>query len=469
MAEQKNELMDKIVSLCKRRGFVFPGSEIYGGFANSYTYGPYGVTLKNNIKALWWKIFVTDREDVVGIDGPIVLHPRLWEASGHTSGFNDAMVDCKDCKKRFRADHLVEDASGRDLEGNLDEMKKVLDEQVKCPNCGKKNWSDVKNFNMMFKTQMNTTDGAPEEIAYLRPETAGAIFIEFKNVLDSSRVKIPFGIAQIGKAFRNEIVAGNFIFRLREFEAMEVEYFIRPDMEWEPVFEEWLKTEEAFASALGIRSEDLRRREHPKEKLSHYSRKTVDIEFNYPFGGFKELFGLAHRGDFDLTQHAKFSGQKLEYFDAEKNERFIPHVIEPALGLDRSILAALLSAYTEETLESGDMRIVMKFPKKLAPVQVAVFPLLKNKPELVAKAREIFSSLKGSFRVEFDDNGNVGKRYRRQDEIGTPCCVTVDFDTIGAGEDKSLEGTVTVRNRDTMQQERVAISDLPVYFSENLK
>ena len=469
MADQKNELMDKIVSLCKRRGFVFPGSEIYGGFANSYTYGPYGVTLKNNIKALWWKMFVTDREDVVGIDGPIVLHPKVWEASGHTSGFNDAMVDCKDCKKRFRADHLVEDAAGLDLEGKLDEMKKVLDEQVKCPNCGKKNWSDVKNFNMMFKTQMNTTDGAPEEIAYLRPETAGAIFIEFKNVLDSSRVRIPFGIAQIGKAFRNEIVAGNFIFRLREFEAMEVEYFIRPDMEWEPVFEEWLKTEEAFAAALGARPEDLRRKEHPKEKLSHYSRKTVDIEFRYPFGGFKELFGLAHRGDFDLTQHAKFSGQKLEYYDAEKNERFVPHIIEPALGLDRSILVALLSAYSEETLEGGDTRVVMKFPKKLAPVQVAVFPLLKNKPELVAKAREIFSSLKRDFRVEFDDNGNVGKRYRRQDEIGTPYCVTVDFDTIGAGESPDLKDTVTVRDRDTMKQERIAIADLPAYFSEHLK
>jgi glycyl-tRNA synthetase len=468
MTDQKNDLMDKIVSLCKRRGFVFPGSEIYGGFANSYTYGPYGVTLKNNIKALWWKMFVTDREDVVGIDGPIVLHPRLWEASGHTSGFNDAMVDCKDCKKRFRADHLVEDAAGKDLEGQLDEMKKILDEQVKCPNCGKKNWSDVRNFNMMFKTQMNTTDGAPEEIAYLRPETAGAIFIEFKNILDSSRVKVPFGIAQIGKAFRNEIVAGNFIFRLREFEAMEVEYFIRPDMEWEPVFEEWLNMEESFASALGIRSEDLRRREHPKEKLSHYSRKTVDIEFNYPFGGFKELFGLAHRGDFDLTQHAKFSGQKLEYYDAEKNERFVPHVIEPALGLDRSILAALLSAYSEETLEGGDTRVVMKFPKKLAPVQVAVFPLLKNKPELVERAREVFDRLRPHLRCEFDDNGNVGKRYRRQDEIGTPYCVTVDFDTIGAGEDKPLEGTVTVRDRDTMRQTRVRISELKEYLAREL-
>lgn len=455
-------VMEKIVALCKRRGFVFPGSEIYGGFANSYTYGPYGVTLKQNIKNLWWKIFVTDREDVVGIDGPIVLHPKLWEASGHIGGFNDAMVDCKLCKKRFRADHLIEDATGEDLEGNLPAMKALLDEKVACPACKKKSWSEVRNFNMMFTTKLNTTDGAPEEIAYLRPETAGAIFIEFKNVLDSTRVKLPFGIAQIGKAFRNEIIAGNFIFRLREFEQMELEYFIRPDAEWESLFEEWLKAQEQFAYELGAKKEDLRRKEHPKEKLSHYSRKTVDIEYKYPFGGFKELFGLAHRGDFDLVQHAKFSGQKLEYYDTEKNERFIPHVLEPAFGLDRSILVALLAAYTEETLENGETRTVMKFPKKLAPVKVAVFPLLKNKPELVAKAREIFNALKQDWQCEFDDNGNVGKRYRRQDEIGTPYCVTVDFDTL-------QDASVTVRDRDTMQQECMKIEELRDYLQRNLK
>ncbi len=460
-AEKNNDLMEKIVSLCKRRGFVFPGSEIYGGFANSYTYGPYGVTLKNNIKALWWKMFVTDREDVVGIDGPIILHPKLWEASGHVGGFNDAMVDCKECKKRFRADHLVEDATGEDMEGKLDEMKKILDESIKCPNCGKKNWSDVRNFNMMFKTQLNTTDGAPEEIAYLRPETAGAIFIEFKNVLDSARVKVPFGIAQIGKAFRNEIVAGNFIFRLREFEQMEIEYFIHPEADWETQFEEWLSLQENFAKELGASSQALRRKEHPKEKLSHYSRKTIDIEYDYPFGGFKELFGLAHRGDFDLSQHAKHSGQKLEYYDAEKNERYVPHVLEPTFGLDRSILVALLSAYTEETLENGEVRVVMKFPKKLAPVKVAVFPLLKNKPDLVAKAKDVFNELKKDFVCEFDDNGNIGKRYRRQDEIGTPYCVTVDFDTL-------QDGTVTVRDRDTMTQERVSVENLRNFLSARL-
>jgi glycyl-tRNA synthetase len=449
--------LEKIVSLAKRRGFVFPGSEIYGGFANSYTYGPYGVTLKNNIKNLWWKKFVQDRRDIVGIDGPIILHPKVWETSGHTAGFNDALVDCKECKKRFRPDHLVEEATGQDLEGNLEDMKKLLDEKINCPNCGKKNWSEVRNFNMMFRVPLNTTSGTEEEIAYLRPETAGAIFLEFKNVLDSSRVKIPFGIAQIGKAFRNEIVAGNFIFRVRELEQMEIEYFIDPKMEWEPLFEEWLTLQEEFVSELGAKKEDIRRKEHAQEKLSHYSRRTVDIEYNFPFGGFKELFGLAHRGDFDLSRHMEASGQKLQYFDTEKNEWYTPHVLEPTFGLERSLLVALLAAYTEEDLGDGDQRIVMKFPKKLAPVEVAVFPLLKNKPELVAKAETVFGKLQPHFRCEFDDNGNVGKRYRRQDEIGTPYCVTVDFETLE-------DDTVTVRDRDTMEQTRVAVADLISYI-----
>lgn len=454
--EEKNDLMEKIVSLCKRRGFVFGASEIYGGFANSYTYGPYGSQLKKNIKDLWWKKFVQMREDIVGIDGPIILHPKVWEASGHVAGFNDALVDCKECKKRFRADHLVEEATGKDMEGKFSEMKEILDREINCPNCKKKNWSQVRNFNMMFKTQLNTTDGVQEEIAYLRPETAGAMFIEFKNVVDSTRMKVPFGIAQIGKAFRNEIVAGNFIFRLREFEQMEIEYFIRPDAEWEKLFEEFLQMQEEFVMELGAKKSDLRHYEHPKEKLSHYSRKTVDIEYNYPFG-FKELYGLAHRGDFDLTAHAKASGQKLEFFDTEKNEWFVPHVLEPTFGVDRSILVALLSAYQEEKIEGGDTRVVMKFPKAIAPVKVAVFPLLKNKPELVKKAKEIFDELKGEFACEFDDNGNVGKRYRRQDEIGTPWCVTVDFDSLE-------DDTVTVRDRDTMEQERVKVGELKNYF-----
>lgn len=460
MTKEKNQdnLMEKIVSFCKRRGFVFPSSEIYGGFANSYSYGPYGTQLKNNIKKLWWKRVVQEREDTIGIDGPILLNSKLWEASGHTSGFNDAMVDCKKCKKRFRADHLVEEATGKDLEGQLEEMTKVLkEEKVKCPECGESDWTNVREMNMMFKTEMNGYYGD----VYLRPETAGAIFIEFKNIIDSMRVKMPFGIAQIGKAFRNEIVAGNFIFRLREFEQMEIEYFIDPEKDWEDIFENWLLFQEEFAFALGAKKEDLRRYEHAKEKLSHYSRKTVDIEYRFPFG-FGELFGLAHRGDFDLSQHAKFSGKKLEYFDAENNRRFIPHVIEPTVGLDRSILVAMLAAYTEEKLADGSDRVVMRFPKYLAPIKVAIFPLLKNKPELVAKAKEIYDSLKMDFMCEFDDNGNIGKRYRRQDEIGTPYCITVDFETL---EDQS----VTVRDRDTMEQKRFKIEELSIFLKENLK
>ncbi|MGW8185289.1 MAG: glycine--tRNA ligase [Candidatus Moraniibacteriota bacterium] len=458
MEKEQNNSMEKIVSFCKRKGFVFPSSEIYGGFANSYSYGPYGTQLKNNIKKLWWKKVVQEREDIVGIDGPILLNSKLWEASGHTSGFNDAMVDCKKCKKRFRADHLVEEATGKDLEGQLEAMTKVLkEEKVKCPECGESDWTNVREMNMMFKTEMNGYYGD----VYLRPETAGAIFIEFKNIIDSMRVKVPFGIAQIGKAFRNEIVAGNFIFRLREFEQMEIEYFIDPEKDWENIFENWIVFQEEFAMALGAKKEDLRRYEHAKEKLSHYSRKTVDIEYRFPFG-FGELFGLAHRGDFDLSQHSKFSGKKLEYFDAENNRRFVPHVIEPTFGLDRTILLALLAAYVEEKLEDGSERVVMKFPKYLAPIKVAIFPLLKNKPELVGKAREIYDSLKTKFMCEFDDNGNIGKRYRRQDEIGTPYCVTVDFETL---EDES----VTVRDRDTMEQKRIKIDELGSFLKENLK
>ncbi len=456
--KEENNLMEKIVSFCKRKGFIFPSSEIYGGFANSYSYGPYGTQLKNNIKKLWWKKVVQERMDIVGIDGPIMLNSKLWEASGHTSGFNDAMVDCKKCKKRFRADHLVEEATGKDLEGQLEAMTKVLkEEKVKCPECGESDWTNVREMNMMFKTEMNGYYGD----VYLRPETAGAIFIEFKNIIDSMRVKVPFGIAQIGKAFRNEIVAGNFIFRLREFEQMEIEYFIDPEKDWEIIFENWTIFQEEFAMALGAKKEDLRRYEHAKEKLSHYSRKTVDIEYKFPFG-FGELFGLAHRGDFDLSQHSKFSGKKLEYFDAENNRRFIPHVIEPTFGLDRSILLTLLAAYNEEKMEDGTERVVMKFPKYLAPIKIAIFPLLKNKPELVAKAKEIYDGLKMQFMCEFDDNGNIGKRYRRQDEIGTPYCVTVDFKTLE-------DGSVTVRDRDTMTQERIKIEELGSFLKENLK
>ena len=450
--------MEKIVSFCKRKGFVFPSSEIYGGFANSYSYGPYGTELKNNIKKLWWKKVVQERNDIVGIDGPILLNSKLWEASGHTTGFNDAMVDCKNCKKRFRADHVVEEATGKDLEGQLEEMTKVLkEEKIKCPECGASDWTNVRNLNLMFKTEMNGYYGD----VYLRPETAGAIFIEFKNIVDSMRVKVPFGIGQIGKAFRNEIVARNFIFRLREFEQMEIEYFIDPESKWEEIFDKWLEFQEEFAISLGADKKDLRRYEHAKEKLSHYSRKTVDIEYKFPFG-FSELFGLAHRGDFDLSQHSKFSGKKLEYFDAENNRRFVPHVIEPTFGLDRCILVSLIAAYNEEKIEGGEERVVMKFPKSIAPIKMAIFPLLKNKPELVKKAQEVFDSIKSDYMCEFDDNGNIGKRYRRQDEIGTPYCVTIDFETLE-------NDTITVRNRDTMEQKRIKIEELKSFLEENLK
>lgn len=452
MIQEKESLMDKIVSLSKRRGFIFPTCEIYGGLSGSYSYGPYGTILKNNIKKLWWKKFVDDRDDIYGIDGPILLHPRLWQASGHVGGFNDALVDCKKCKKRFRADHLVEEATGQDLEGNLEKINEAL-KGIKCPSCGATDFTEARFFNMMFHTQMN---GLDEDI-YLRPETAGAIFVEFKNVVDAMRPKIPFGIAQIGKAFRNEIVVGNFIFRTREFEQMEIEYFIDPELPWEDIFEHFLKEQEDFAKELGLSDKQIRRYQHPQEKLSHYSRKTVDIEFDSPFGGFKELFGLAHRGDFDLKKHSEFSNQNLEYFDGTSNRRFTPHVIEPTFGLDRSILVSLLAAYHEEKV-GDDTRVVMKFPNKIAPVSIAVFPLLKNKPELVSKAREIYNSLRQKYRCEFDDNGNVGKRYRRQDEIGTPYCITVDFDTLE-------DDTVTVRDRDTMEQPRFKVTDLENFFA----
>ncbi|MFA6918929.1 MAG: glycine--tRNA ligase [Patescibacteria group bacterium] len=467
--ENSNDLMQKIVSLCKRRGYIFPACEIYGGFANAYSYGPYGTELKNNIKRLWWKKFVQEREDMVGMDGPILLHPKLWEASGHLSGFNDAMVDCKECQKRFRADNMITEITGKDLEGDLDGMNRILvEEKVKCPNCGKSNWTEVRYLNMMFKTEMNGIDGP----VYLRPETAGAIFVDFKNVVDSMRVKVPFGIAQIGKAFRNEIVAGNFIFRLREFEQMEIEYFISPEEKWQKLFDKWLEEQQEFVLALGAKEKDLQLHEHSKEKLSHYSRKTVDIQYNFPFG-WSELYGLAHRGDFDLSQHAKFSGTDLSYFDATENKKYIPHVLEPTFGVDRSVLVALCAAYGEEKLAASaeatasqgkgdDIRIVMRLPKAIAPIKIAVFPLMKNKPELVKKAKEIFDSLKLNYMCEFDDNGNVGKRYRRQDEIGTPYCITVDFDTL---EDMA----VTVRDRDTMKQERINIEKLEEYFKENLK
>jgi len=453
MADQK--LMEKIVSLCKRRGIIFPSSEIYGGFANSYTYGPLGSEIKKNIKDLWWQRFVRNREDMVGIDGPILLHPKTWEASGHVAGFNDQLIDCKNCRARLRADHIVEEALNIDCEGLEDEdvSKLIAENDIKCPKCGMKDFTDVRKFNLMFSTEMAKT--GDDSKAYLRPETAQAIFLEYKNVIDSTRVKLPFGIGQIGKAFRNEITPGNFIFRVIEFEQMEIEYFIH-EKDWKELFEKWFDEMKQWCTDIGLPAENCHKYEHAEEKLSHYSKRTVDIEFDFPFGK-KELYGLAYRTDFDLSQHEKFSGQKLRWRD-EGGEPFIPHVLEPTFGVDRSVLATICAAYTEEKLEDGSERVVLKMKPIVAPVKVAVFPLMK-KDGMPEKAHEILKKLQIFGAVQYDDGGAIGKRYRRHDEIGTPVCVTVDYDTLE-------DDTVTIRDRDSMKQERVKIKELVNILNE---
>lgn len=424
--------MEKIVSLAKRRGFIYPGSEIYGGLSGTWDYGPLGIELKNNVKNLWWKMFVQQRDDMYGVDAAILMNPKVWEASGHVAGFQDPLVECKKCKKRFRADQVGET----------------------CPECGGA-FGEVRQFNMMFKTQIGATEDA-SAVTYLRPETAGGIFTNFKNVYDSFHPKLPFGIAQIGKAFRNEIAPRDFIFRVRELEQMEVEYFVRPN-EWEQAFEEWRANVHAFNDAVGIPRSSVHELEVPDGERAHYSKRTIDFEFDFPFGR-KELYGLAYRTDFDLSAHAKGSGAKLAIADEEGKEAIIPHVVEPSFGVDRTILALLTSVYTEDEL-GGEARTYLKFNKTIAPVKAAVFPLLKNKPELVAKAREIYAMLKKAEpRIMWDDNGNIGKRYRRQDEIGTPYCITVDFDTLG--EKPELKDTVTLRDRDTGGQKRISIAEL---------
>lgn len=467
MAEEN--LMEKIVSLCKRRGFVFPGSEIYGGLANTWDYGPYGVALKKNVKDIWWKTFVEDRDDMVGLDAAILMNPKTWEASGHVASFSDPLVDCKECHERFRGDKLLEENGIKGVEGmKLDQISaKLRSSKIPCPNCKKSNWTDAKTFNLMFKTKQGVIEGEQSDI-YLRPETAQGIFVNFKNVIDTCRVRIPFGIGQIGKAFRNEITPGNFTYRTREFEQMEIEYFIHPDGK-EAIYEDWKnRSKDFFTKTLGIKEKNLRFREHDKEELSHYSKMTFDVEYRFPFGGIHEgsetwgeLQGLADRGNYDLTQHEKFSGKDLKYRDPITNEVYLPHVIEPSFGLDRSVLTVLIDAYNEEKLEDDTERVVMKFKPSLAPVQVAVFPLLKNKEELVKAAKEVHLKLKPHFRCEWDDNGNVGKRYRRQDEIGTPYCVTFDFDSLN-------DQAVTVRDRDTMKQERIKIDELTNYLNSKL-
>lgn len=464
-----NAVMEKVVSLAKRRGFVFPGSEIYGGLANTWDYGPYGAALKKNVKDVWWKTFVEDRDDMVGLDAAILMNPKTWEASGHVASFSDPLVDCKKCNERFRGDKLLEEHGVEKAESlPLKEISiKLKNTPVPCPNCKANDWTEAKTFNLMFKTKQGVIEGKQDEL-YLRPETAQGIFVNFKNILDTCRVRIPFGIGQIGKAFRNEITPGNFTFRTREFEQMEIEYFV-PPKEKKEAFQEWKEqSKNFFTKILGIREDNLRFREHDKEELSHYSQMTFDVEYRFPFGSIHdgnetwgELQGLADRGDYDLSQHEKFSGKDLKYRDPHTNETYLPHVIEPSFGLDRTVLTILIDAYNEEKLEDGSERTVMKFKPRLAPVQVAVFPLLKNKEELVSKAHELHKNLKPYFRSEWDDNGNVGKRYRRQDEIGTPFCVTVDFDTL---EDQS----VTVRDRDSMKQERVKIDELQQYLQKKM-
>ncbi len=448
-----------IVALAKRRGFIYQGSEIYGGFANTYSFGPYGAELKKNIKDLWWKTFVQERRDMVGLDGQILLHPRAWLASGHLEGFNDALIDCKACKSRFRCDHLIEESLGIDADGmGLKELTDLLQgKNVKCPKCGAQDFTEARNFNLMFSTHMSKT-GHEGDAAYLRPETAQAIFLDFKNVTDTMRVKIPFGIAQIGKAFRNEITPGNFIFRVIEFEQMEIEYFIR-ESDWEALFEKWLASMHDWCKLIGLKKSRIHEKEHAKEKLSHYSKRTVDLVYDFPFGT-SELYGLAYRTDFDLKRHSEFSGHPIDYSEPETRERYTPHVIEPTFGVERTLLALLCDAYDEEQLENGEIRTVLHFAPRIAPVKAAIFPLMKKEP-LAEKARAIFDSLKSIWHCEYDESGAIGKRYRRQDELGTPFCITVDFDTLE-------NGTVTLRDRDSMLQERVPAEKLIEILSKKL-
>jgi glycyl-tRNA synthetase len=435
--------MDKIVALSKRRGFIFPSSEIYGGLGSTYDYGHYGVLLKTNVKNEWWRSMLQERDDIVALDSAILQHPRVWEASGHLAGFTDPLVDCRTCKQRFRADHLDELPCGR----------KPSKHPGETPEC---DLTPARDFNLMFETTVGPVKESGS-IAYLRPETAQGIFINFKNVLQFSRKKPPFGIAQIGKSFRNEITPGNFIFRTREFEQMEMEYFV-PPAEAAKWFAHWLAERERWYTDLGIRPDHLRMRVHADDELSHYSSATSDVEYLFPIG-WSELEGIANRGAFDLTQHTKYSGEKLEYFDQATGERYVPHVIEPAAGADRATLAFLVDAYDEEEVD-GEQRTVLKLHPRLAPVKVAVLPLVRKdgQPEL---AREVYAPLRGRMQAEYDEGGSIGRRYRRQDEIGTPYCVTIDHQSL---EDR----TVTVRDRDSLAQERVAIDELPALLSERL-
>ncbi len=457
--------MDKIEALAKSRGFIYPGSEIYGGLANTWDYGNLGVEFKNNVKRAWWKKFIQENPYNVGVDCAILMNPQTWVASGHLGSFSDPLMDCRECNERFRADNLIEDfasENGIALEGSVDgwsneDMKKFIDEhKIPCPSCGKHNFTDIRQFNLMFKTFQGVTEDAKNTV-YLRPETAQGIFVNFKNVQRTSRKKVPFGIGQVGKSFRNEITPGNFTFRTREFEQMELEFFCKPgtDLEW---FEYWRNFCYQWLLDLGIKAENLRLRDHDKEELSFYSNATTDIEYAFPFTDWGELWGIADRTDYDLTQHQNTSGEPMEYFDDESKEKYIPYVIEPSLGADRVVLAFLCEAYDEEELPGGDMRTVLRFHPALAPVKIGVLPLSKKLDE---GAEKVYAELSKYWNCEFDDRGNIGKRYRRQDEIGTPFCVTYDFDS-------ETDGAVTVRDRDSMEQERVKIEDLKEYFEKKL-
>ena len=456
--------MEKIVALAKNRGFVYPGSEIYGGLANTWDYGPIGVELKNNVKKAWWRKFIQESPYNVGVDCAILMNPQTWVASGHVGGFSDPLMDCKECKERFRADKIIEEhrkEKGME-EVSIDawsneEMKTFIEEEkIVCPSCGAHNFTDIRQFNLMFKTFQGVTEDAKNTV-YLRPETAQGIFVNFKNVQRTTRKKLPFGIGQVGKSFRNEITPGNFTFRTREFEQMELEFFCKPgtDLEW---FEYWRKYCKEWLLNLNIKEENIRLRDHEKEELSHYSNATTDIEFLFPFG-WGELWGIADRTDFDLTCHQNVSGEDMTYFDQEEDKKYIPYCIEPSLGADRMTLAFLCNAYDEETLEDGDVRTVLHFHPAIAPVKAAVLPLSKKLSE---NALEVYHMLLKDFYCDYDDAGSIGKRYRREDEIGTPFCITFDFDSL---EDKA----VTIRDRDTMKQDRVAIDKLTEYLKQKME
>ncbi len=456
--KNSEKTMEKIVALCKGRGFVYPGSEIYGGLSNSWDYGPLGVEFKNNVKKAWWKKFVQQSKTNVGLDSAILMNPQVWVASGHVGGFSDPLMDCKECKTRHRADQLIE-ATGVNPAGwsNAQMSEYIKEHEIACPECGSCNFTDIRQFNLMFKTFQGVTEDAKNEI-FLRPETAQGIFVNFANIQRTTRRKIPFGVCQIGKSFRNEITPGNFIFRIREFEQMEMEFFCEPgtDLEW---FKYWKDYCYNFLLSLNIKAENLKLRDHEQKELSHYSNATTDIEYLFPFG-WGELWGIADRTDFDLTQHQNTSGKSLEYFDQTANKKYLPYVIEPSLGADRVALAFLCEAYDEEVVdaEKNDTRVVMRFHPALAPYKACILPLSKK---LSDKAQEVYDKLSGEFMIDYDDAGSIGKRYRRQDEIGTPFCITYDFDSVE-------DGCVTVRDRDTMQQVRMPIDELAGYIKSKI-